>query len=189
MTELILIRHGQTDWNLERRYQGQADIPLNSTGIRQAFALAEKLHRTPLKAVYTSDLQRAHQTARILADDHSLEPASDARLREIHHGEWEGLVHQDILDRHADSFRRFQQHPAGSAAPGGETAALVQQRMLEAVQDILTAWPAGPVAIVSHGLALATVLAHQQDVSLEQVFDLIPGNADPVFLIFNSPQV
>ncbi|MBN1267068.1 MAG: histidine phosphatase family protein [Anaerolineales bacterium] len=187
MTELILIRHGQTEWNQIKRYQGHTDIPLNDTGIDQALQLAERLHSTPLEAVYTSDLQRAFLTASYLADSRSLVPVIDQRLREINHGQWEGMLHGDIQRLFPDHLARFDKDPINAAAPGGETIGQLQQRMLKAVNDIICGFPNGPVAVVSHGLALATLLAQQQEGSLNHVFDLIPENAVPVYLQINIP--
>ncbi len=182
MTELILIRHGKTDWNNEKRYQGQQDLPLNAEGIRQAHQLAEQLCGSNLEAVYTSDLQRACQTASIIAEALDLSPIPDPRLREINHGKWEGMLYDDISARFPEEYARFQTDPAHAAAPGGEQIACVQLRVDHALYDIASRHPAGSAAVVSHGLALATILAMKNDFSLERVFEWIPGNAEPVTL-------
>jgi alpha-ribazole phosphatase len=186
MTELILIRHGRTDWNQEKRYQGQQDIPLNTAGIRQASQLAERLCRSHLEAVYTSDLKRALQTASILAEALGLNPVPDPRLREINHGQWEGLLYDDIRTRFPEEYARFHTDPVNAAAPGGEQISCVQQRVENALADIVSRHPDGSVAVVSHGLALATFLSQKNDGSLDRVFEWIPGNAEPVAITLTS---
>ena len=180
MTVLLLIRHGQTDWNREGRYQGQSDIPLNETGRAEAQQLAARLvHEgmTP-EAIYTSDLARARETARILATACNAPVYADARLREINQGVWEGMTVDDIQARFPSDFQKYMEDPLRAGPPQGETVGRVQARVLEAVDEILARHPRGRVALVSHGLALALIRAHAAGRPLEQVWDLIPANAD-----------
>src|SRR5262245_713293 len=94
---LVLVRHGQTDWNREERFQGQLDIPLNDAGRAQAETLKQHLGGICFDAAYSSPLRRAYETAEIIAGD--LRVFTDARLTEIHHGSWQGKTRQDIADR------------------------------------------------------------------------------------------
>ena len=105
MTEIILARHGETDWNSGRRVQGHTDIPLNAAGVDQARALAEQLAGEPLTAVFSSDLSRALDTARAVADVHGLEVTVDPRLREKNFGTWEGLTDVEIAERFPEARR------------------------------------------------------------------------------------
>jgi len=186
MTELVLIRHGETDWNREGRYSGQTDIPLNEEGQRQARKLAEALQGTPFQAIYTSDLQRAQQTARYIAEATGAPLYSDARLREINQGEWEGMHFEEIRKRFLETWERRRRDPLSVAPPGGETIGEVRARVLEALQDILERHPNGRVAIVSHGLALALILIHARGQPLETVWDNIPPNAEPLTLCLEA---
>jgi broad specificity phosphatase PhoE len=138
-----------------------------------------------VEAVYTSDLKRAFDTAAILAEALALNPIPDPRLREINHGQWEGMLYDDIRARFPDEYARFHTDPAAAAAPGGERISCVQQRVEDALIDIVSRHPAGRVAVVSHGLALATFLAQKNDGSLERVFEWIPENAEPIVLGFD----
>src|SRR5881275_129291 len=105
MTTLLLARHGETDWNREGRWQGWADPPLNETGRDQARQLAELLRSTPFDAVYSSDLQRAHETALIVAEPHTVPVLVDRGLREIDIGSWSGLTRSQIDERFPDGVR------------------------------------------------------------------------------------
>lgn len=148
MTTLILVRHGETEWNHTKRAQGQADIALNASGRRQAIAIAQELAHFPVDAVYASDLVRAIDTAHPIAEAHGLEVLTDARLREIDQGEWEGLEVDEIRRRWPDLWgpaRHF------SARPGGESPEQVRTRSLEAVTDIVKQHADDTVVLVSHG--------------------------------------
>jgi alpha-ribazole phosphatase len=178
MTKLILVRHGQTDWNREGRYQGQSDPPLNLTGRQQAQLLADKLADRPLDAIYSSDLRRATETAQIIAQRHGLPVRQDQRLREINQGEWEGLRVSEIITRYPQIWAVGQHDPLQMRAPGGEAPAEVAERVWAAISDIARVHPAGAVLIVSHGFALATLLIRIHGAPFSQIYDYIPDNAD-----------
>ena len=92
MLRLILVRHGETEWNAQRRYQGHSDVPLSALGRRQAARAAERLAALKIDAVYTSDLGRALETAEIIAEQRGLEVCAEPRLRELNFGVFEGLT-------------------------------------------------------------------------------------------------
>jgi len=186
MTELWLVRHGLTDWNLEGRYQGQSDAPLNETGMAQARQLAEKLAGVRFEALYSSDLQRARQTADILANHLGLKVRLDHRLREICQGEWEGQLVGDIMSRYAAEVEKRRADPYGARPPGGESVSEVAARVWAAVDDICQRHPAGKVLVVSHGLALATFIARAKGAPLAQVYSLIPENAEAKIVEWQS---
>ncbi|HQF62863.1 MAG TPA: histidine phosphatase family protein [Anaerolineaceae bacterium] len=176
MTELWLVRHGQTDWNLEKRYQGQADIPLNLTGLQQAADLANRLEGEAFEALYSSDLSRARQTAELLARTLGLPLRLDARLREIHQGEWQGEYLDDVRERHTLLLEEHWNNPARSRAPGGESVIEVAGRAAQAISEICRRHPRGRVLVVSHGLTLATLICQARSASLARVYSLIPEN-------------
>lgn len=179
MVELWLIRHGQTDWNVEGRYQGQADIPLNANGLRQATELAGRLNGAPFDAIFSSDLLRTRQTAEALAEHCQLDVQLDVRLREIHQGEWEGKLVKDMIAAHPKARAEFLQDPFAARAPGGESVGEVAVRVRAAVEEIAAAYPQGRVLVISHGLSIATLLCAVRGVDLTNVYDLIPDNASP----------
>lgn len=180
MTEFWLIRHGQTDWNARRIYQGQADIPLNEVGIEQARQLAERLKAERFDAIFASDLIRAVQTAEILAGDSKDAIQIDRRLREICQGAWEGLSLDEVQEKYADDFKRGFEDPAYSRAPGGESVAEVAARMAAAADEIAGLFPTGRVMLVSHGLAVSTLFCQANDIPLTEVYHHIPDNAVPL---------
>ena len=137
-TRLILIRHGETDWNVEGRYQGQADPPLNQQGLAQACQLAQKLRDVGLDVLYSSPLRRALQTAQILAEALDIPLHTEPRLMEIHQGEWQTLLYTEIAARYPELFDRWQTEPWTVTILGGENIAQVQERVYVAVDDILS---------------------------------------------------
>jgi len=178
VTRLVLIRHGETDWNAEGRWQGQADIPLNTQGVSASERLAQELVSYPLDAIYSSDLIRARQTAQALARAKSMHVKLEPRLREIDQGEWQGLLINQIQSLYTDVYLKRLQDPWQVAPPGGETALQVRNRVIEAVDEILTCFPGGTVAIISHGFTLAMIRVHFQSLPLERIWEMIPGNLE-----------
>jgi broad specificity phosphatase PhoE len=150
MTTILLARHGETDWNVERRVQGHTDRPLNERGRAQARELAEELATEPVDAVYSSDLARALETAHAVADPRGLQVEVMAELREKDFGTWEGLLDVEILDR----FPEAHNGPWGDAETPDELA----ERVLAALHQIAHRHPGGNVLVVSHGGPLRAVL-------------------------------
>jgi broad specificity phosphatase PhoE len=184
MSELWLIRHGQTDWNLEGRYQGQSDVPLNATGLAQAEAYAASLDGRPFAALFSSDLARAYQTACIIAAKIGLPVQTDVRLREINQGQWQGRTLTEIkaIYNEGAQAKHSQINPAETRAPGGESVLEVSQRLAAAADDIARAYPGGRVLVVSHGLALATLYCQANAIPLGDVYNHIPDNTQDVIV-------
>jgi len=176
MTHLYLIRHGQTDWNLEGRWQGHADVPLNKNGRLQAAEIALSLASADLAAIYSSDLQRALDTAQAISAAAALEVQIDPRLREIHQGDWQGMLADDIERRYGELLRQRKTDPLSVAPPGGESVQQVRDRVIEAIEEIRQRHPHERVAVVSHGFALAVVQVHYLEHPLSKVWELIPPN-------------
>lgn len=182
MTQLCLIRHGQTDWNLEGRYQGQSDVSLNENGLAQAQSLNEKLDGQKFSAIYSSDLIRAKQTAEPIANLLGLKIQIDPRLREINQGEWEGVLVDDIKARYAEIWSQRTVDPASVRPPGGETVGEVATRVYAALDDIARLFPTERVIIVSHGLSIATAICRDQGIPVGQAYTVIPDNVQPVWM-------
>lgn len=157
-TTILLIRHGQTDWNAAGRWQGHADIPLNEVGRRQARRLADRLSRWPITAMYSSDLKRAAETAHILADILGLQPVYDPVWRERHGGAFEGLTGAEIKRAHPEAWDRLSQ--GITDPPGGESPEQLHERVTKAFERLLERHAGEMVSVVSHGGALRTVIGH-----------------------------
>ncbi len=185
MTVVYLIRHGETDWNIEGRWQGQADVSLNENGLKQAVLIAGKLREVNLQAIFSSDLIRAIQTAQEIARLQGLRIIIDKRLREIHQGDWQGMLVSDIKEKYAEKFRQRMTDPYSVAPPGGETAREVKDRVMNALNDIIKDYPAGNVAIISHGFALAVMLTCIKDLPISAAWDLIPDNTEIIKIEVN----
>lgn len=158
---LVLWRHGQTSYNLERRFQGQSDVPLNETGIAQAAAAAPYLAALRPAAIFSSDLSRASATAAALARLTDLDVTLDKDLRERYGGSWEGLSDTEIRER-------FPVERVTWEAPDGETAAAVADRAGGALERIADGLAPGALAVVvGHGAALALATARVLDIRWE----------------------
>lgn len=182
MTSLILIRHGETDWNVAGRWQGQADVPLNERGHRQAQALAERLAGTALAAIYASDLLRARETAAALAQVTGLPVLLDPRLREIHQGACQGLSIAEIRARFSAWLQARDADPLRVGAPGGELPVVAQQRVVAALDEIAARHPQETVAVVAHGFVLALALLHYWQRPPQEVWSLVSRNGEPQLL-------
>lgn len=182
MSHFCLVRHGQTDWNLEGRYHGQSDVPLNENGRAQAHLLAQQLSGQSFAAIYSSDLQRARDTAEIMAVAIGLPVTLEPRLREIDQGDWEGQLVDEIKARYAEVWQKRIVDPTNVRPPGGETVGEVATRVYSALDDIVKVYPVGTILICSHGLALATVICKVGGISIGQAYTMIPDNADPIWV-------
>ena len=157
MTEFLLVRHGETDWNVEQRFQGHADPPLNDAGREQARALAAELTGVTLDGIYTSDLARARETAEIVAARTGAPVRALAELREIDVGEWEGLTWPEIEERFPEGRLRWDEHGHGWA--GGETYEELERRVVRALRAIAGEHPSARLLVVGHGGTVRAVRA------------------------------
>ena len=170
-TTLVLVRHGETDWNRDQRFQGHADPPLNENGRRQALTLASELGGEPFVAAYASPLRRAYETGRILADALGLELTTDDRLEEVDVGSWSGLTRSDVEARFPDGFRRWLAH--GHGWDDGESYDELGARVVSGLTAIANAHPAGSVLVVTHGGPIRSALASARDIPFGEARDTI----------------
>ena len=157
-TTILLIRHGQTDWNLQGRMQGHEDIPLNETGRQQAQALANRLADWPIQAIYSSDLQRSSETAVTIGQPHGIQPVQLPEWRERDLGSLSGLTRQEAHTKFANSVSLHNRTLV--RPPNGEDHETLQKRGLAAFSDIAAKHPGDMVVVVSHGGLLHVLVAH-----------------------------
>jgi probable phosphoglycerate mutase len=188
-TTVYLIRHGETDWNLEGRWQGHADVPLNELGLRQARLLGQRLAREGVRfdAIYSSDLARAFQTAWELGAAVKVPVQLLPPLREIDLGAWSGLTYPEIQQRFPAEVALLAQNqdvPRG----GGETMAALRKRVSEAVTAICAHHPGETLALVTHGGCVRALLAHAADSRAHDPFRQFPhiGNTSITVLRVES---
>jgi len=173
VTTLLLVRHGETDWNREGRWQGLSDTSLNDLGRNQARTLAGTLDGT-VDAVYSSDLNRARETAEILAEELDLEVRFDPRLRERGFGSWEGLTTPEIEERYGEAHRLWRDGN-GPGAEDAEPFEAFSARIEDFLTDVLRQHPGEEVLVISHGGSIRAI--HALATGLDYVRDhkLIPG--------------
>jgi broad specificity phosphatase PhoE len=149
MTELLLVRHGETEWNAGEIFRGRADIGLNERGILQAKLLADYLADTELEAVYSSPLARAGRTAAGIAANHSLKINVEPGLVDFDYGEWQGMPLTEVRTIYENLYIKWEKSPETVKMPGGESLADVRERAVRCVETI-SARHSGTVVLVSH---------------------------------------
>ncbi|ERJ95975.1 putative alpha-ribazole phosphatase [Selenomonas sp. oral taxon 892 str. F0426] len=159
MTELIIIRHGETEWNQTGRFQGHSDVPLSEKGRAQAEALAQNLIIDHVDAIYASDLIRAMDTAAPLARRFGVDVIPDTALRELNFGTWEGRNFSDINAECPDGMKHFYSDPEKANIPNGEPFPVFQKRVAGRVSEIVRAQQGKRVVIFSHGASIRILLA------------------------------
>ena len=164
-TRLIVIRHGETAWNREKRMQGTTDTRLSDVGRAQAQALGRRLAGHRFSALYSSDLSRARDTASAIAEHTSRAVVTDPRLQERRFGIFEGLTADEIVARYPGEHARFASRDPDYEVPGGESARGFMQRCLGCLSEIAGRHPGGEVVVVTHGLVLDSLyrVAHGLD--------------------------
>jgi broad specificity phosphatase PhoE len=150
MTQIYLVRHGQTQWNREEIFRGTTDIPLNEMGRTEAHLAAEALRGKPLKAAYSSPLSRAMETAEAIARLHKLQVKILDGLKDLCFGEWQGVSHEAVRKQYPELYRRWLEAPHTVTFPGGENLRVLQSRAVEAVRAVVHDHPQGAILMTSH---------------------------------------
>jgi broad specificity phosphatase PhoE len=161
-TTIVLVRHGETDWNRENRFQGHADTSLNEAGREQARALARALEGTRFSIVYSSPLKRAAETARIIASNLGLDVRLDAALMEVDVGSWSGLTRSEIEARYSEGYSRWLEF--GHGWDDGETYDELGLRVVAGLRKIAASHPAEQILAVTHGGPIRSALAATEGV-------------------------
>lgn len=195
---LYLIRHGETDWNVEKRCQGFSDSPLNETGRSQAEATARHLSDKKIEAIYSSSLSRAYDMACTIAKYHEVQVQASDELRELNQGEFEGLTLTELFENHGEFLQQWFRDPADARIPGGESMRELQERAWSALEEITQKHDDGNVVVVCHNLCNMTLLCRimkldladfrriQQDVAAINVVEFGGRWPHPVVLHLND---
>jgi len=165
-TLIILLRHGETTWNVEGRYQGHLDSPLTPRGESQARALARRLAGVKFGALCSSDLGRASRTAAIIAQATGHEVRLDARLRERHLGIFQGLLKSEIKQKLPDEYRLFKTAGPDHAVPGGESTRQSAQRSIACLEELARCHAGETIVVVAHGGTISALLRHTLGIPL-----------------------
>lgn len=177
MHSLILVRHGETDWNREDRIQGGLDIPLNGVGKKQAKSIALELTNTPINYIFSSRLSRAYDTATEITKSHQLKVFTDSRLDELRQGEWEGMRTSEARLSYLSLYSKWERNPASVTPPGGESLKEVSQRTKDFLEEKIIPQQ-GTGVIVAHKVINALIrLFLEKDDSMDSLWEKLPQNA------------
>jgi alpha-ribazole phosphatase len=190
VTTLYLIRHGATEGNHEKRYKGSIDVPLSQEGLDQVGRTAEfirsDLRGSSLSAVYTSPLSRAFDSATVIAATYGIEPIIDYNLRERHFGIWEGMTFGEIREKYPLEFGRWAENPLEHSPVEGESSIEVRDRIVPAIEAIVSRHTDEEIAIVAHGGVNRVILCHLLAMPLEHMFRIEQDNAAVSIIKFHE---
>lgn len=197
MTKVILVRHGQTLWNLAMKYQGHCDVALTDKGIEQAELAAKRLADENISAVYASDLNRALVTAECIASEHNLAVTTIPELREINFGDWEGLTFKGLNERITSEFNeewteemlKIFTHPGDARIPGGESFSEVKERATFALANLVAKHQDQTIVVVSHGGTIRTLLCAALNIPLNYLWNIKQDNTAINMLEYYDGQV
>jgi probable phosphoglycerate mutase len=188
VTRVLLVRHGATTSTADDRFAGSSNVQLSDAGRQQATQLAARLSKMRIDVCYCSDMQRAIDTASIIAAPHRLTPTPIRDLREIDHGHWEGLVHKEVEQRYQQEYAAWSADPLSIAPPGGEAAISVIARALPSVRRIVTEHAGKTVLIASHKATNRLLIAYYLGMDLRRYRDRLGQDVACLNILeFSSP--
>lgn len=170
-TTIYLVRHGQTEWNLEKRMQGHKNSPLTKLGITQARGLYNKLFEENIDIIYSSESKRAYNTAEIIKGNRTIPIMVKQELREIHMGHWEGLQQLDIINKYPESWDHFWNKPHLYVPTElGESYQELQDRVIPVVEDIINLSQGKTILIVTHRITLKMIMAYFNNQEIHDIW-------------------
>lgn len=158
MKRLYLVRHGESEWNILKKIQGQRDTLLTKKGIKQAEKIANRLSNEKIDNIYSSDLKRAFKTAEVIGNKLKLKVNSDKNFREINFGSWEGITKKDLIERHYEKHLLWMKEPHKLKLEDAETLSDLQKRTMEGINRISELNPNKNILVVSHSAAIKTII-------------------------------
>ena len=183
---LFLLRHGETQWNREHRYQGCVDVRLSPEGVAQAEAVSLALAERPLTAIYSSPLRRSLETAEAIAAPHGLAVRIDPAFREICHGLWEGLTAGEVRARFPELYAQWRATPETVTMPAGESVKEVRARVLDGLERLRATHEGETVCLVAHGTPVRLLILEALGMTPERFWMLHCPPAGLSELEFNS---
>jgi broad specificity phosphatase PhoE len=172
-TRIYFIRHGETDYNVQHRFQGSTDNPLNERGLEQASSLWEPMSKISLDTIYVSPYKRTMQTAEQVLAGRSIPLVYEPRLREIHCGQWEGLDRKQIESRWPGMIELWEHRPDKLQMPDGESFQQVQNRSVDAFKEILEREKGKNTAIVTHMLTIQLIMSQLLNIPIRDVWHMV----------------
>ena len=177
MIRIILLRHGETTWNIEGRYQGQEDTPLSPRGLEQGKKAALALKNIPIDRAISSPLSRSFETCRMAADYHHLTVMKDGRLIEISHGLWEGIHADEIEARYPKEFRLWHTYPEQVQMPEGENLEDVRKRAREAFDEYAAKYDGETVLVAAHDAVNKAIICDLLGLDMSHFWQIKQDNA------------
>lgn len=177
MIRIILLRHGETTWNIEGRYQGQEDTPLSPRGLEQGRKAALALKNIPIDRAISSPLSRSFETCRMASDYHHLTVMKDGRLIEISHGLWEGIHADEIEARYPKEFRLWHTHPEQVQMPEGENLEDVRKRAREAFDEYAAKYDGETVLVAAHDAVNKAIICDLLGLDMSHFWQIKQDNA------------
>lgn len=187
LTKLILIRHGETEWNRKGKYCGWKNISLNKTGKKQARKVQKLIRKEKFDAVYSSSLKRAYQTAKILFPKRKIQLVP--HLRELSFGIFEGLTHFEIMQKHRKTYSEWLNSPSKNHIPKGEKFGNFRKRIIKALKKIARMNEGKKVAVVTHGGVIMMLLCEIKEMHSDRFWENHVGNGSVVRVQYNGKKI
>lgn len=192
-TIIYLIRHGQTEWNLEERMQGYKDSPLTKVGVTQAQKLHDRLINKKIHLIYSSESKRAYDTAKIIQGNRNIPIYSSKKLKEINMGEWEGMKQIDIIKKYPEAWNNFWNDPAKYIPIGqGESYEKLKNRVIPALENIINSNHGKNIMIVTHRITLKVIMSYfkNQDINvISSNPDINPASLSKISICNGVPKI
>jgi broad specificity phosphatase PhoE len=185
--KLILVRHGETLWNRENRIQGHTDVALSDIGHTQVQKLACSLKDEKIDAIYSSPLTRAYETARAISRFHDVDIMIDHDLKELNHGDFEGMTIAELKEKHETFLKNWYGNPASVIMPNGESLSQVQKRVWDVITTIMKT--SKDSLVVSHGMAIMAILCKIQNLSLSDGRQMFVNMSSKTVVSFENGKI
>jgi broad specificity phosphatase PhoE len=189
MTEIILARHGETDWNKGEVFRGRADVDLNERGLQQAELLGRYLGAEKIDLIYASPLKRAAQTAAAIARFQKVEVNTVENLIDFDYGEWQGLPSAEVQEKYPELYRDWLETPEQVRIPGGESLAGLRNRVMPFVEDAVTRCREGKIALVSHRVVLKVLVCALLGLENDHFWNIRLDTAAITRFVYNGGRV